>query len=79
MDQLRVRVGGSPNWDARFPPRLHGMWNKTYDALRDRAVELARAAEDEFDDHLARHHAAYERLHLLPTRSRRLRAKPARS
>jgi hypothetical protein len=46
-NKIRARLGGGPG--LRFPPRPKGMWQRTYDRLRERALDAELMADDAFD------------------------------
>ena len=49
-NRIRQRLGGDPGLAAPFPKRPKGMWRRTYQRLREQALEAEMAAEDAFSD-----------------------------
>jgi hypothetical protein len=47
--KIKQRLGGGPAVVNRFPPRPRGMWQRTYERLRQRALEAETFAAEAFD------------------------------
>jgi hypothetical protein len=48
-NKIRQRLGGDPGMAARFPEKPKGMWQRTYQRLRDKAFDAERLAETAFE------------------------------
>lgn len=52
--KIRMRLGGEPKVASPFPLKPRGMWQRTYDRLREQAFEAEMRAEDAFAIHAER-------------------------
>lgn len=57
-NKLRIKLGGSPGTSYPIAPRPKGMWQTTYDRMRDQIIEL----ESQAWGHLADTHLSLSRL-----------------
>jgi hypothetical protein len=47
-NKIRQRLGGDPSWDAPFPPKPKGMWQRSYERLCDQIDEAECLADGAF-------------------------------
>ena len=47
-NKIKQRLSGDPGMAAPFPPKPKGMWRRTYDRLRERALEAEMRADEAF-------------------------------
>ena len=47
--KIRQRLGGAPATAACFPPKPSGMWQRTYERLREQAFDAEMRAEEAFE------------------------------
>ena len=59
-NRIRRRLGGEPGWLSRFPDKPKGMWNRTYERLRDSVVDLDMRADEIFEMQAGRMMARFE-------------------
>ncbi len=48
-NKIRRRLGGEPGWLSRFPDKPKGMWNRTYERLRDAVIDFDMRADGIFE------------------------------
>jgi hypothetical protein len=47
-NQIKQSLGGDPGMGAPFPPKPKGIWRRTYDGLREQALEGEMLADEAF-------------------------------
>ena len=53
-NKIKQRLGGDPGMGSLFPPKPKGMWQRTYDHLREEAFDAEMRAEEAFEIQAAR-------------------------
>lgn len=53
-NNIRMRLGGEPGYEAMIPRRPKGMWRKTYDRLFEAVIESESRAEERLTQMAAR-------------------------
>ena len=76
-NKIRLRLSGSVSSAWSFPPRPKGMWQRTYETLRDLAMAADMEADEMFGDYLARDAAVQDRRTMEARQRSRRRRKAA--